>query len=73
MGIKHYAPHDLDPQIIFLSHGSQFEQRAIECGFEIYHAAPQVDGIGERHDYKMTMNDFIGDKHLAKQLIDGEV
>ena len=73
MGIRHYAPHDLDPRIIFLSHGSQFEQRALDCGFEIYHAEPQVDGIGERHDYKMTTNNFIGDKHLAKQLIEGEV
>lgn len=73
MGIKHYAPHDLDPLIIFLSHGSQFEQRAIDCGFDVYHAEPQVDGIGERHDYKMTKNNFIGDKHLAKELIDGEV
>lgn len=72
-GIDRYSPKDVDPRIIFLSHGSQFEQRALDCGFEIYHAEPKVDGIGERHDYKMTMNNFIGDKQLAKKLIEGEV
>lgn len=72
-GIKKYSPRDFDPRIIFLSHGSRFEQRAIDSGFEIYHTEPKVDGIGERHDYKMTPNNFIGEKYLAKKLIEGEV
>lgn len=72
-GLAHHAPPDIDYRIIFLSHGSRFEQRAVENGFEIYHVAPLVEGIGERHDYKMTPNNFIGDKCLAKELIEGEL
>lgn len=72
-GLVRYAPRDIDYRIIFLSHGSRFERRVIECGFELYHVTPRVDGIGVTHDYKMTMNDFIGDKRLAKSLIEGEV
>jgi UDP:flavonoid glycosyltransferase YjiC (YdhE family) len=72
-GIRKYSPRDFSPRIIFLSHGSRFEQRAVDNGFEIYHTEPKVDGIGERHDYKMTPNNFIGNKYLAKKLIEGEV
>lgn len=72
-GIKKYSPQDIDPRIIFLSHGSPFEQRVIACGFEIYHAEPKMDGIGVLHDCKMTLDNFIGDKQLAKKLIEGEV
>lgn len=72
-GLTHYAPRDIECRIIFLSHGSRFEQMAVDRGFEVSHVAPQVDGIGVLHDYKMTLNNFIGDKRLAKELIEGEV
>jgi UDP:flavonoid glycosyltransferase YjiC (YdhE family) len=71
--LRQYSPSNVQARILFLSRGSRFEQRAIDSGFEIYHGQPTVDGIGERHDYKMSPNNFIGDKHLAKQLIEGEI
>lgn len=72
-GLARYAPPNIDYRIIFFSHGSRFEQNVLDRGFEIYHVAPLVEGIGERHDYKMTPNNFIGDRHLAKELIEGEI
>ena len=72
-GIMKYTPDQFQAKIIFISRGSRFEERARGCGFQLYHAYPQSEGIGERHDYKMTPNNFIGDKKLAKQLIEGEV
>ena len=29
MGIKHYAPHDLDPLIIFLSHAASLSKERL--------------------------------------------
>lgn len=72
-GIKRHKPDTFDVRIIFISRGSRFEERARDCGFNIYYAEPRSAGIGERHDYKMTPNNFIGEKILAKELIDGEV
>jgi hypothetical protein len=72
-GIKRHKPDNFDVRIIFISRGSRFDERARDCGFDIYYAEPRSAGIGERHDYKMTPNNFIGEKILAKELIDGEV
>jgi UDP:flavonoid glycosyltransferase YjiC (YdhE family) len=72
-GIKKYQPDDIEARIIFLSHGSKFEQKAFELGFEIYQVEPKMSGAGLYHDLKMTPENFIGDKELAKKMIRGEI
>jgi UDP:flavonoid glycosyltransferase YjiC (YdhE family) len=72
-GIRSYTPPGFEARITFISRGSRFEQAVTNCGFDVYHATPRSAGIGERHDYKMSENNFIGDRQLAKELIDGEL
>jgi len=72
-GIKKYQPDDIDARIIFLSHGSRFEQKAISLGFEIYPVEPKMAGAGLYQDLKMTPQNFVGDKDLAKEMIRGEI
>ncbi|WP_363349536.1 nucleotide disphospho-sugar-binding domain-containing protein [Methylocystis echinoides] len=73
LGLRKYAPADIDYDIIFISRGSRFEKKVLDLGFKIHHAEPRTKGVGERHDYKMTESNFIGDKALAKALIEGEI
>lgn len=72
-GIKKYQPEDMEARIIFLSHGSKFEQKALDLGFEIYQVEPKMSGVGLYQDLKMTPENFIGDKDLAKEMIKGEI
>jgi len=72
-GIRKYQPEDFDARIIFLSHGSKFEQRVIDLGFEIYQTEPKLPGLGLYQDIGMTPENFIGEKNLAKEMIKGEI
>jgi len=72
-GIKEYKPSDVEARVVFLSRGSRFEQKAIDSGFEIYHADPKMSGVGMHQDLKMTPENFVGEKSIARELIKGEI
>jgi len=72
-GIKEYKPAGVEARIVFLSRGSRFEQKAIDAGFEIYHAGPKMSGVGMHQDLKMTPANFVGEKSIAVELIKGEI
>lgn len=72
-GLKEYKPAGVEARIVFLSRGSRFEQKAIDAGFEIYHAGPKMSGVGMHQDLKMTPANFVGEKSIAVELIKGEI
>ena len=72
-GIREFAPKGMEARIIFLSRGSRFEQKAINCGFEIYPAEPKMSGVGFHQDLKPGLGEFIGEKSVAMELIKGEI
>jgi len=71
--IEKYKPEEVNIQIIFLSRGSRFEQKAIDLGFEIYKAKPAMSGIGIYQDLKIKPGELIGEKRLAEKLLSGEI
>jgi len=72
-GLKRYQPEDVDARIVFLSHGSKFEQKVLDLGFEVYRVEPKLPGVGLYQDLGMAAENFIGTKELAKEMIQGEV
>jgi UDP:flavonoid glycosyltransferase YjiC (YdhE family) len=73
-GIQELAPTaGIAPRIIFLSRGSRFEPKVLEAGFEIYHAEPEMSGIGLHQDLKMAPGEFVGESSIALALIQGEI
>jgi len=74
-GIMEHKPKDVDVRIVFLSRGSRFEQKAVDCGFEIYHAEPKMSGVGMHQDfhYAPERGELIGKKSIALELIKGEI
>lgn len=72
-GLKKYQPKEYHARIIFISHGSQFEQKVIEQGFEVCHAEPKLPGVGLYQDLGMTVTNLIGSEKLAKELLFGEI
>jgi UDP:flavonoid glycosyltransferase YjiC (YdhE family) len=72
-GIKKYQLGDIKARIIFLSHGSRFEQKVLDLGFEIHKTEPKLPGIGLYQDIGMTPTNFIGSKGLVKKMIKGEI
>lgn len=74
-GIKENKPQGIDARIVFLSHGSRFEQKAIDCGFEIYHAEPKMSGVGMHQDFQYApeRGELIGQKSIALELVKGEM
>jgi UDP:flavonoid glycosyltransferase YjiC (YdhE family) len=72
-GLKDYQPDDFNLKIIFISHGSKFEKKVVDLGFEIYHAEPKLPGIGLYQDLGMTITNFIGTIKLAEEMIQGEI
>jgi UDP:flavonoid glycosyltransferase YjiC (YdhE family) len=71
--LKTYQLDDFQLKIIFISHGSKFEETVINLGFQVYHAQPALPGIGLYQDLGMTMTNFIGTQKLAEELIRGEI
>ena len=72
-GIKKFQPEGFTAEIVFISHGSKFEQKVIDLGFEVYRAEPELPGIGLYQDLGMTITNFIGTEELAKKMIQGEI
>lgn len=71
--IEKYKPEDIDIRIVFISRGSRFEQKAIDSGFEIYKAKPEMSGIGLHQDLKMKPGELVGDRQIAFNLLSGEI
>ena len=71
--LKKYQPSGIDARIIFISHGSKFEQRVLDLGFEIYQAEPKLSGVGLYQDLGMTITNLIGTEKLADEMIKGEI
>ncbi|MDR0595370.1 MAG: hypothetical protein LBF94_01565 [Puniceicoccales bacterium] len=71
--LKKYRTDDMMPRIIFISHGSRFEQMVLNLGFEIYLAEPKLPGIGLYQDLGMTTTNLVGTEELARKMIRGEI
>jgi len=71
--LKKYQPDDVDARIIFISHGSKFEQRVLDLGFELYQAKPKLPGVGLYQDLGMTITNLVGTEKLAEEMITGEI
>lgn len=72
-GIRDLCPSGNDLEIIFLSHGSKFEDKIRNTGFEIYKCEPMLEGVGFHADLKPRANNFVGDEELAVKLLKGEI
>ncbi|MFA5168347.1 MAG: nucleotide disphospho-sugar-binding domain-containing protein [Candidatus Omnitrophota bacterium] len=74
-GIKEYRPSGVEARIVFLSRGSRFEQKALDAGFEIYHADPKMSGVGMHQDLKPApeRGELIGERSIAIELLKGEI
>lgn len=71
--LKKYQPEDAKARIIFISHGSKFEQKVLDLGFEVYQAEPKLPGVGLYQDLGMTITNLIGTEKLAEEMINGEI
>ncbi|MDR2397096.1 MAG: hypothetical protein LBD69_04580 [Puniceicoccales bacterium] len=71
--LKKYRPDDMISKIVFVSHGSRFEQAALDLGFEICRADPKLPGVGLYQDLGMTTTNLIGTEALAMEMICGEI
>ncbi len=71
--LKKYQPEGVDARIVFISHGSKFEQKVKELGFEVHQAEPKLPGVGLYQDLGMTITNLVGTEELAEELIKGEV
>ncbi|OOM79008.1 PGL/p-HBAD biosynthesis glycosyltransferasec [Clostridium puniceum] len=72
-GIRDICPLKTNLEIIFLSHGSKFEEKIINSGFKIYKCEPKLGGIGFHADLKPSTTNFVGDEELAIDLLKGEI
>ncbi|HEX3016565.1 MAG TPA: nucleotide disphospho-sugar-binding domain-containing protein [Caproicibacter sp.] len=72
-GVRDGTPEGYSVRIIFLSNGGKFEQRILDNGFEVYHTAPQLEGVGFYNDLKPDGQNFIGSEKLCKELLEGEI
>ncbi|MDR2644373.1 MAG: hypothetical protein LBB44_00035 [Endomicrobium sp.] len=70
--LRKYQPSDISVWIIFISHGSKFEQKVLDLGFEIYEAEPKLPGVGLYQDLGMTITNLVGTEKLAEDMIKGE-
>ncbi len=71
--LKKYQPSDINARIIFISHGSKFEEKVLGLGFEVYQAEPKLPGVGLYQDLGMTIINLIGTEKLAENMIKGEI
>ena len=72
-GVRDRTPDNTDLDVIFLSHGSKFEQRVIDNGFQIHSVSPKLDGSGPHSALKMGKTNLVGDPELAVELLKGEI
>lgn len=71
--IKHYKPESCTLKIVFLTRGSQFEQKVLDLGFELYHARPKVNGVRYQDDFDTKFGELIGSEQLAYEILQGEI
>lgn len=71
--VREAAPEGYGVRGVFFSHGGRFEKNALESGFEILHTKPALAGEGYLADLKPGPHDFVGDAHLAAELLKGEI
>ncbi|NRY61537.1 glycosyltransferase [Clostridium beijerinckii] len=72
-GIRDICPSKTNLEIVFLSHGSMFEEKILRNGFGIYKCEPKLEGTGFHADLKPNTNNFVGNKELAIELLKGEI
>ncbi len=71
--IKYSQPKNYNLKIVFISRGSEFEQKVIDLGFEIYHATPKMKGVKYQEDFRSRFGELIGEKSLALDILQGEI
>lgn len=71
--LEKYCPEDTNLHIVFISHGSRFEENVRKLGFDVYHANPTLPGVGLYQDLAMTPTNLIGTNKLAQELLLGEI
>jgi hypothetical protein len=72
-GLRESSPASISLKIIFLSHGSIFDNVFLENGFEVYPVKPKLAGDGFMSDLATTTLNMIGSVDLAYELLKGEV
>lgn len=71
--IRRYKPANCMLRIVFISFGSQYEQKVIEAGFELYQATPRMMGIRYQDDLQTRFGELIGSEVLAYDILQGEI
>ncbi len=71
--IKASKPDNCNLKIIFISHGSKFEQQALDLDFEIYRTEPEMKEAKFQDDFKSKFGELIGDEALAVQVLKSEI
>ena len=71
-GLRGSCPESICLEIIFLSHGSIFDNVFLKNGFEVY-PVPKLAGVGFISDLETTTFNMIGSVDLAYELLTGEV
>lgn len=72
-GIRETAPDGYTIRGVFFSHGSKFDEKILENGFDIQRVTPDLEGKGFRNDLQPSANNFVGDPLLAVELLKGEI
>ena len=72
-GLREECPPDIKLEVVFFSHGSSFEHKIINDGFDLFHVSPELPGIGFQHDLKTDTYNMIGNENLAYELLKGEM
>lgn len=71
--IRKFKPDNYNLRIVFISHGSKFEQNVIDSGFELYHAEPHLEGIRYQDDFQTRFGELVGNEKLSYELLQGEI
>lgn len=71
--IRRHKPSDCTLRIVFISFGSQYEQKVTDAGFELYRATPTMAGIRYQDDLLTRFGELIGTDTLAYNILQGEI
>lgn len=72
-GLRENCPFANGTEIIFMSHGSKFDDVLRSEGFEVFPTEPKLAGVGFANDIAPTKTNMIGSQDLAYELIKGEL
>lgn len=67
------APGGYTVRALFFTHGSKFDKKVLDNGFELYKVSPQLEGDGFLSALKTSTTNIVGDKSLAVELMKGEI